>query len=190
MKVLSQLEQSELIRLTADKLGTRNGLIIQFFLFTGVRVSELIALTFEDVYYQTKPKRIITLRAETCKRAKSRDIPVSEKLQDVLSKYYAQRAEDLQVLGINTSLPLFCQTRVTDKRLTARQIQRIVRLAGQLINRPDLHPHLLRHTFATGLMRVTDIRTVQTILGHSSLQSTQIYTHPDSNDMAQAVNNM
>ncbi|GAH69734.1 unnamed protein product, partial [marine sediment metagenome] len=49
------------------------------------------------------------------------------------------------------------------------------------------HPHMLRHTFASKLMRVTSMRTVQELLGHSSITSTQIYTHPNEDDKKKAI---
>jgi len=65
----------------------------------------------------------------------------------------------------------------------------VARVSLDVIKR-RIHPHVLRHTFATQLAKVTNIRVVQELLGHSSLESTQIYTHPDMNEAREAVNRL
>ena len=190
MIVLSQDEQAKILDIPILNFGMRNWTILRVFLYTGVRVSELVGLNFEDVYYQTEPKRLILLRAEITKGGKSREIPISEKLRTALRDYYRSVCLSVATVGVPDDRPLFSQHRNTVKRLTPRQIQRIVGMVGKSVGIPGLHPHTLRHTFATSLLRQTDSRTVQVILGHSSLQSTQIYTHPNTEDMACAVNKL
>lgn len=190
MRILSQDEQGKILALAPNQISLRNWVIVRVLLWTGLRVSEVTGLNFEDVYYQSEPKKFLLVRPDIAKGGKSREVPISEKLRDCLRDYYRDRVAVLGTIGIDPALPLFTQHKATSGRLTTRQVQRVVRMVGGLIGFPFLHPHLFRHTFATGLMRVTDIRTVQSVLGHSSLTSTQIYTHPSSDDMSRAVNGL
>jgi len=190
MRVLSQDEINKLLALEPAKLSLRNWVMIRMFLWTGLRVSELTGLNIEDVYFVKEPKKFLVVRPEIAKGGNGREIPISEKLRDALRTYYSDISLSAGPFALNPDRPLFTQHRQTNKRLTCRQVQRIVGLAGREIGRPDLHPHEFRHTFATSLLRATNIRTVQTILGHKSLTSTQIYTHPTTEDMAVAVNKL
>ena len=190
MRVLSNVEQTALLGACAEKLGQRNTMMIQLMLFTGLRVSEVCGLVFEDLYFQSEPKKFLVVRPETAKGGKSREIPLSEKLRDSLRTYYRDTALRRGNVGLDPASAVFTQHCKTDGALTPRQVQRIVGLAGREIGQPDLHPHALRHTFATGLLRQTDIRTVQMLLGHKNLSSTQIYTHPTSEDARKAVNGL
>ncbi|GAI79438.1 unnamed protein product [marine sediment metagenome] len=79
---------------------------------------------------------------------------------------------------------------VPDKPLTRRQVHRIISYAAISALGRSVHPHVLRHTFASKLMRVTNMRTVQELLGHKNLTSTQIYTHPNEQDKHKAIENM
>ncbi|MCK5616999.1 tyrosine-type recombinase/integrase, partial [Candidatus Pacearchaeota archaeon] len=74
--------------------------------------------------------------------------------------------------------------------LTTRAIEKMTKWRGiESLNEP-VNPHMLRHTFATKLMRVTDMATVQNLLGHKNLNSTQRYTHPNTEDTSAAIEKM
>jgi integrase/recombinase XerD len=190
MKVLNDDEILKIYDLPAGQISERNWLMMRFFLMTGLRVSELVGLNVEDVYYQSEPKKLLLVRSEIAKGGKSREIPISEKLRNDLREFYLRASLLAHTLGLDAGLPLFTACRGSSARLTPRQVQRIVKLVGDLAGIVGLHPHTLRHTFATSLMRQTDSRTVQALLGHSSLQSTQIYLHPNTSDMTKAVNKL
>lgn len=187
MKVLSAQEQERLLASAREKLGMRNSMIMRVFLFTGVRVSELCGLRMDDIYMGSEVKKYLRVGSDIAKGGASREIPLSEKLRLDLKSYRQDKVYSGRTESLDPGMPLFTQHKNTASPLTPRQIQRVVRMAGKLIGIPDLHPHTLRHTFATQLMRVTSSRTVQVLLGHSSLQSTQIYTHPTSDDMLKAI---
>ncbi len=74
--------------------------------------------------------------------------------------------------------------------ITPRTIQRIIKKASFQAFGREIHPHVLRHTFASRLMRTTNIRIVQQLLGHKSIQSTQIYTHPNHDDLTTAIKSL
>lgn len=190
MKVLSAQEQMKLLGLVQEKLGLRNAVMIRMFLYTGARVSELCGLKFDDVFMGKEPKKYLLIRSDIAKGGIAREVPLSESLREVLRGYYQSIIDPISQESVDPGRPLFSQTKIKNMKLTPRQAQRIVRLAGELIGIADLHPHTLRHTFATALMRVTNMRTVQSLLGHKSLQSTAIYTHPTSDDMRKAVDNL
>jgi integrase/recombinase XerC len=190
MRILTTQEQIALLKACSEKLGFRNAMIIRMFLYTGLRVSELSGLKFDDIFMGREPKKFFVVREEIAKGKVVREIPLSESLRVALREYYNTCITNISTEPVDPARPLFTQHKKTEFPLTPRQVQRIVQLAGELINIPDLHPHTLRHTFATTLMRVTDMRTVQMILGHRSLTSTQVYTHPSSDDTLKAVNNL
>jgi len=190
MKVLSSQEQEILLAKLEVELGLRNSMIVRVFLFTGLRVSELCGLTFDDVYLGSEVKKYLFVRPAISKGGFQREVPLCEKLREDLKRYYSDKIQSASTVGIDPASYMFTQHKKTATPLTPRQVQRIVKLAGELITIPDLHPHTLRHTFATGLMRISSMRTVQALLGHRSLQSTQIYTHPSSDDMSKAVNRL
>jgi len=158
-----------------------------FMLQTGVRVGEVTGLIFDDVLLAGHVKNLITIRGEISKFNKDRDIPASKRLKDSIQDYITWL--QTRIATIKPEYPLFQQhNRI--QALSTRQVERIVgRIAGAALGR-KINPHLLRHTFATNLLRVADIRVVQIILGHSNLASTQIYTHPNSEDATNAVNRL
>jgi integrase/recombinase XerC len=190
MKVLSSQEQEKLHGIVQDKLGMRNAMIMRVLLLTGLRVGELCWLKIDDVYMGAEVKKYIRIFNDISKTGIGREIPVPEKLRIDFKAYYQDKIYSGRTESVLPGCPLFTQHKNCTIGLTTRQVQRVVKMAGELIGIPDLHPHTLRHTFATQLMRLTDMRTVQALLGHRSLQSTQIYTHPSSDDMAKAVNRL
>lgn len=190
MKVLSNQEQEKLFERIPSTMGVRNAMILRLFLLTGVRVSELCGLKLDDAFFGGKVKAYLNVSSAIAKGGVAREVPLSDKLRADLQGYYQDKIFSGRTESVMAGCPLFTQHKNTTAPLTPRQVQRIVKLAGELIGLPGLHPHTLRHTFATQLMRLTDMRTVQALLGHKSLQSTQIYTHPSSDDMTKAVNGL
>ena len=166
--------------------GIRNRTIALCMLEAGLRVGEAVKLLVSDVYYNSVPVKTILVRREIAKNRREREIPCSSKLQEAL-KYY----RPYFVLPHDENQPLFYKYREGRvRRLSTRQIERAITAAGMRSLRRPVHPHVLRHTFATRLMRVAGIRTVQELLGHSCITSTQIYTHPNMDDKKVAIEAM
>lgn len=145
----------------ADKLSnlcetTEEKLIIWTLLDTGLRVSELCALTSQSVLWQQKALQIKGKGAPYGKKSKIRVVPISRRIQPLLEHYFAINSKWF---------------------VGSRQVQKIVkRLAnkGQFIQK--ITPHVLRHTFATlALQKGISISAVQNILGHDKLSTTAIY---------------
>jgi len=172
------LEAQELTRLfdvvqTSTPIGLRDRAILELLFSSGLRVSELVRLDIEHVNTE---RREFMVRG---KGQKDRPIFISEAAADWIKKYLDARTDSLPALFISYGGKSEQKTTGDYKRLTARSIQRMIakyaRLAGIT---KHVSPHTLRHSFATDLlMNGADIRSVQAMLGHSNIATTQIYTH-------------
>jgi integrase/recombinase XerC len=148
----------------------RDRALLELLYGSGLRVSELAALNLADVSLRQAELRVLG------KGRKERIVPLGSKALDALEAYLPRRAE-LQLAGAPEERALLLNRR--GKRLGVRQIQNLVKRYGMLgAGRPDLHPHALRHSCATHLLEGgADLRAIQVLLGHSSLATTQRYTH-------------
>ncbi len=172
------LERDELDRLLAAPKGEglptlRDKAMLQTLFSTGLRVSELCALNRD---------KIDTTRGELAVRGKGSKVRVvflSDSAKAELDSYLEKRVDADPALFIRISKKSSFNKQ-DDLRLTPRSIQRIVKkhaTAAGIIGK-DVSPHKLRHSFATDLLQNgADIRSVQALLGHSSVTTTQIYTH-------------
>jgi integrase/recombinase XerC len=156
-----------------DVLGSRDKAMLEAMYSTGIRVSELIGLNAEDVDFTGA---VIRVRG---KGKKERLAPMGQSAMTALQKYMTLRAhiaKDMQPGG-----PLFVNKH--GKRLSTRSVRR--KLDKYLIEAgldPDISPHTLRHSFATHMLNHgADLRSVQELLGHQSLSTTQVYTHLTTN---------
>lgn len=164
----------------------RNVLIVLLLLDAGLRVGELVQLKVSDVWFKLAPIYTLELRPETTKTKTSRMIPLSDRTRQATIKY----AESRHHWVFNTAGTSLFPFGTGCRPISTRQVERIVRTAGRAALGKRVHPHMLRHTFATRLMQKTNIRVVQALLGHKSLQSTQIYTHPNDQDLKKAIDSM
>ena len=145
------------------EIELRNKLIIHLLLDTGVRVSELVNIKVHDIDVE---ERIIKVFG---KGSKERFVFFTSKTKELLTNYLIKRKEK----AITDNLLI----NYKGEKLTERSVQKIIKLVGEKIGL-DIHPHLLRHTFATDLLnKGADIRMIQELLGHENLDTTQIYTH-------------
>ena len=149
----------------------------------GLRVGECVKLLFSDCFFNSVPVTSIVIRSDISKTGKERILPVNSRLQEALKNYRTY----FTIIDYENRLNLLFKLRTTKGPISIRQVERIFFAAGKAALGRVITPHMLRHTFATRLMRVTDIRTVQELLGHTSLSSTQIYTHPNGDDLRKAV---
>ena len=168
-EVLTKEEVRRLID-SADNIKSR--LIISLLYSSGLRVSELVNLKLEDLNLDEK-----TGWVRKGKGSKDRLFTISGNLSEELAEYRARKAEDKYVFS-------------KEKPLTTRNIQKIIKGLRQRdgINK-KVTPHTLRHSFATHLLEQgTDIRMIQVLLGHSSISTTQIYSHV-SNEQLKKIKN-
>jgi integrase/recombinase XerD len=153
--------------------GLRDRALIELLFSSGLRVSELVNLNRDHI--NTK-RREFMVRG---KGQKDRPVFISQTAADWVEQYLAMRQDTLAPLFISYSRNVEANTSGDFRRLTARSIQRAInkyaRLAGIT---KHVSPHTMRHSFATDLlMNGADLRSVQTMLGHSDISTTQIYTH-------------
>lgn len=168
-KVPEYIYESQLEKILNEKtsenieIELRNKLIINLLLDTGVRVSELVNIKVYDIDIE---ERIIKVFG---KGSKERFVFFTSKTKEILVTYLSKRKEKAIVDNLLINYK--------GEKLTERSVQKIIKLVGEKIGL-DIHPHLLRHTFATDLLnKGADIRMIQELLGHENLDTTQIYTH-------------
>lgn len=150
-------------------IGARDSAILELLYSTGIRLGELVQLNIGDIDFQKKIVKVMG------KGGKERLTPFGKRAKISIENFLNMREICLQSIPPET--PLFITSK--NKRLSRDTIQRNVRKYVKMVAEgTGLGPHILRHTFATHLLdRGADIRAVQELLGHSSLSSTQIYTH-------------
>lgn len=163
----------------STKSGLRDRAIIETFFSTGLRISELTALDRKQIE-GSKNKDSLELSI-TGKGNKTRTVYISERALEWLRKYLVTRGDDSDALFINYSGP-----KSESRRLSARSIERRVKKYAIASGLPrNTTPHVLRHSFATDLLRKgVDIRILQEFLGHASITATQIYTHVTSKQLS------
>jgi integrase/recombinase XerC len=154
---------------TATPQGQRDRALMELLYASGLRVSELVGLNIEQVNLSTREIRVWG------KGSKERIVLIGEPAVEALT-YYVKRGRDDMLEGKRNSA-IFVNR--YGKRLTERMVQIMVEKYASIVGiKKKVHPHMLRHTFATHLLDGgADLRVVQELLGHASLTSTQVYTH-------------
>ncbi|MFC4557106.1 tyrosine recombinase XerC [Virgibacillus kekensis] len=168
---MEELEKLFEVNDLSDPVGQRNQAIIETLYATGVRVSECQGLLLEDIDFTIGTMLI------RGKGRKERYIPFGRFAEDSLQTYINDGREKLLAKGKTSTNSVFLNAR--GNPLTARGfrlvLNKIVEKAALTVH---VHPHKLRHTFATHMLNEgADLRTVQELLGHENLSSTQVYTH-------------
>ena len=192
-KIPAHLTIDEMTRLleipdTTSPLGRRDRAILELFYASGLRLSELVALDLDNLNLSERMVRVLG------KGAKERLVPFNRSTADAIGRWLKDRSVlRAQVVQPSTvprqsqqaraakrmdmREPLFVNFR--GRRLTGRSVQRLVaRYVAGCCTRFGISPHALRHSFATHLLeRGADLRTIQELLGHVQLSTTQRYTH-------------
>ncbi len=152
-----------------DKLGLRDKAMLELLYATGLRVSELVSLTLQQVNLRQGVLRV------TGKGNKERLVPLGEEANDWLTKYIQQARGEILHNAMSDDLFPSNRGQAMTRQTFWHSIKRYAKLAN--IKKP-LSPHVLRHAFATHLVNHgADLRVVQMLLGHSDISTTQIYTH-------------
>ncbi|MFQ5825228.1 MAG: tyrosine-type recombinase/integrase, partial [bacterium] len=150
--------------------GLRDKVILELFYATGMRLRELVGLNLEDIDFSNDLVKV------TGKGSKQRLLPTGKVTARILKEYLRKRQAFLEALNLSESA-LFLNKK--GHRMTARQVQtRVKKYLLSASDEDEAYPHILRHSFATHLLEEgADLLSVKELLGHSSLSTTQVYTH-------------
>ena len=170
------LDQAAPEKILDQQLWLRDKAMLELLYSSGLRLAELQGLSFKDIDFNRMLLRI------TGKGNKTRIVPFGQKAKDSLllwmSVYRIWQGD------LRADFSVFISRK--GQTLTPRQIENRVKYQAQRAGvNVDLHPHLLRHCFASHMLSASgDLRSVQEMLGHSNLSTTQIYTHVDFDQLA------
>jgi len=159
----AKLIESAFAKDDLDERGLRDRAILETFYSTGMRISELVGLDQEHIDFIGGIVKVFG------KGKKERVVPIGEAALTAIRKYLDRRKKQSEVIFLNKN----------GKRITTRGVRDIVeKYIKRAGIKQGISPHTLRHSFATHLLnRGADLRTVQELLGHANLSTTQIYTH-------------
>lgn len=159
------LEIDEASRVVEAPESPRDRAILELFYGSGLRVSEIAALDIDDIDLRGQ-----TVRVRKGKGGKDRLVPLGAASAEALAGWISPRGTAPGALFTNR----------VGGRLSTRGLYDLVRRHGLAVDLPDLHPHALRHTFATHLLQEgADVRSIQEMLGHAALSTTQRYAQLD-----------
>ena len=160
---------------SSDPLKVRDLAMLELLYSSGLRLSELVSLNVADLDFSECMVRV------TGKGAKTRVVPVGSRAINALHAWLPLRTRQLAA----GETAMF--TGRSGKRLSTRAVQQRIKLRARQQGVPgDVHPHTLRHSFASHLLESSgDLRAVQELLGHADISTTQVYTHLDFQHLAQ-----
>ncbi len=175
LKFLEREQIDQLVNMadTSKEEGMRDRCIMELLFSTGLRVSELVKLNHGEINLERKEFGVIG------KGGKGRIVFVSDRAADWIQNYLGIRQDSYKPLFIRYSGRPNEENDGEKMRLTARSIERVIKKYVKLARLPvDATVHTMRHSFATDLLtNGADIRSVQEMLGHKNIATTQIYTH-------------
>jgi len=163
-------------------LAFRDKAIIELLYSSGLRLAEIAALNINDIDYAESLVKVLG------KGGKERIVPVGSKALSAINQWLAMRVSAANFSSIESGSDQALFLSQQGRRLGHRSIQlRLEKMGLQLGASRRLHPHLMRHSFASHMLESSsDIRAVQELLGHSDIATTQIYTHLDYQYLAKA----
>lgn len=168
----TEIEQLLLVPDVSGEIGLRNRAILETMYAAGLRVSELCSLRLGDVELDAG---ILTCKG---KGSKTRRVPIGKSAVEWLKTYLVvrRRKENIEIRNLFVS--------ASGNPITRQDVFKMVKECGEKIGRDDVSPHTLRHSFATHLIQNSaDVRSVQQMLGHADISTTQIYTHITDNHL-------
>lgn len=175
---LKFLEREQIDRLvtsinTSKEEGIRDRAIFELLFSTGLRVSELVGLNHAQINLDRREFGVVG------KGGRARVVFVSDRAEEWVTRYLKERKDNFKPLFIRYSGRIIEENGGEKMRLTARSVERIVKKYVRTARLPvDATVHTLRHSFATDLLtNGADLRSVQEMLGHKNIATTQIYTH-------------
>jgi len=193
-KTISTVEASKLLATLLCNISQahpkrknyRNVLMTLLMLDAGLRVGEVVRLKVSDLYLLEQPIESLHVNDRIAEKSCERYVPLTERIRDSIEI----NAQKVWTIDPSYPWPFAFYKKFPDHALSTRQVERIIKSAAIDSIGYSIHPHVLRHTFASRLMRTTNIRIVQQLLGHKRITSTQIYTHPNHDDLSTAIKNI
>jgi integrase/recombinase XerD len=179
---LDEIEKILSIIDLGNPLGHRNRAIIETLYGSGLRVSELVELKISDLYFKENMMLI------TGKGDKQRLVPLGAYAKKYI-KYYKNEVRVLNKIDNEDRDTLFLNR--NGKKLTRAMIFTLVKQLAKKANIDEkISPHTFRHSFATHLLENgADLRTIQTLMGHESITTTEVYMHLDTQQLSQVLEN-
>jgi len=162
----------------------RNHLITLLMLDAGLRLGEVLKLQFHDLFLCGRPVTALIVQPRIAKNKHQRTVPVSPCLTASLQAFHDYNYYTCDPPAVSFAF----LSRRTSRPLTPRYVQRFICVCSEHSLYRPIHPHMLRHTFATRILQRSNLRVTQMLLGHKSITTTQIYTHPNDDDLRKAVN--
>ncbi|MAC48837.1 MAG: integrase [Verrucomicrobiales bacterium] len=170
------INQKDVIRLlesieTSDPLGMRDRALIELLYSSGLRLGEIMEALLENLYVEEGHIRV------TGKGNKTRIVPIGKKALEAINNYLEKGRKKL----VNSKSTSHIFLSIRGKKLSPSRIWQIVKERSKRANiNSPIHPHQLRHSFATHLLSGgADLRIIQELLGHADISTTQTYTHVD-----------
>ena len=186
-EVLYQKQLDELMsknKLRNDNLKDRDQALLELMYSSGLRCNEVINLKLNQIDFDNRIMKILG------KGNKERLVPFSKDALESVLNYINGLRKELLLLSKNNTEYLFLNSK--GEKLTPRGLEYIIKIIPSKCGLDlgfDLHPHVLRHSFATRLLENgADLRLIQELLGHSSIGTTQIYTHVSKQKMKEEYN--
>lgn len=165
-------------------LERKHAAILSILIYCGLRVGELVRLRYKDIKCQAGRVNEIHLPASTSKSGVGRYIPIPKKASAAIQIYIDISSQDYKsllpehYLFPGTAGRLFMSVHGVEQLITRVSLKALSR---------KITPHVFRHTYATRLLKNTNTREVQILLGHKKLSSTQVYTHPNMEDLKKSI---
>ena len=182
-KTVQLHEEIRLLDWTYKNRSYRDYVAMLTILRTGLRNSELRGLIVADIAFEGEIFTQLEVRATIAKNNKPRLIPLHPELRAQLKAFLEWKRQH----GEPTAPAAFLFATKKSPQITERHLQRIVRESSvRALGRPYC-VHDLRHTFASRLLRKSNVAVVQRILGHEDIRTTQIYLHPSTDDVTEAI---
>lgn len=172
------------VRSNVAALRPRYTELVTLLWYTGARISELSALRVGDMQLASATPSV-TIRAESTKTRTERTIPITRGAARRLYDRYAGHPATAHIFPSPTK-PHGYNDPVTVET-TTRTLSTWIRRAANAAGIPTLTPHSFRHNYATRILRSSNLRVAQILLGHKAITSTQLYTHPTADDLQRAV---
>jgi len=180
--ILTELEKL----CTNSKVALRNYTITVLLADMGLRVGELVCLQMSDILQASELVTALRIRSEIAKYNIERIVPLTPRARGALHQYVNENRQ----LLLPTALYVFPGRDSHAMHLSVRQVEYMIGKTSLSAIGRQITPHCLRHSFATRLMQTAPMPVVQELMGHANLSSTQVYSHPTTQDLFDAIGNL